>query len=370
MTGCQQACQSARQSKLAITRRSGCADTSVCGTASGAPRTKSWCSSAWTRPASRRYVRETVQGSRRDAEARLAELSHRRREHGRPRRPGVGIGSVISSTRGRETTTAHLKSVDPHRLQGDARPVPAPKFATLRIDKIAPLEVERRYRWVHGPPPLAPLTVRKVQTLAVDEVRHGRSMGWLADNPLRRVCRPWTGQGRQRAPEPEEVATAVAARGRVRRGAPRVSCDFGRVGTRPGPRPRRSAGATSISMPVTSMCTGRLRRSRAIRSRCSRRERRRTRGASRDRYRDRRDPETDPSRSDPSGPRVRNRSRGRCVRVFTGRCRRGAVASGPLWAPMGAAPQEDRTRARPAPRLSSLPRDGARGRRRADDRRA
>jgi len=87
-----------------------------------------------------------------------------------------------------------------------------PKFGTRRIDKIAPLEVERWYReLLTGPSPLAPLTVRKVHTLASTMLATVVRWGWLTENPLRRVRAPRGRAKAMRAPEPEEVATALAA---------------------------------------------------------------------------------------------------------------------------------------------------------------
>lgn len=158
----------------------------------------------------RRYLRETVAGSRREAEKRLAQLI-----------AAVDAGQAGATSRARlselvdawwEACTSHLSPHTRIGYRGTLRRYVLPAFGSRRIDKIKPLELERWYaKLIAGPPPLSPLTVRKIHTLLSGILSTAVRWGWLSMSPLARVRAPRAVLKAMRAPEPEEIALALQA---------------------------------------------------------------------------------------------------------------------------------------------------------------
>lgn len=106
----------------------------------------------------KRYVVETLRGSRRDAEKRLAQLV-----------AGVDTGRVTTEHRARlhelvdewwATSTGHLSPHTRIGYRGMLDRYILPEFGKRWIHKLAPLEIERWYaKLMAGPPPLSPLTM-------------------------------------------------------------------------------------------------------------------------------------------------------------------------------------------------------------------
>jgi len=158
----------------------------------------------------RRYIVETVRGSRRDAEKRLAQLI-----------TAADSGQAASTSKARlselvdawwEACTSHLSPHARIGYRGMLRRYVLPTFGSRRIDKLKPLELERWYaRLMAGPPPLSPLTVRKIHTLLSGILSTAVRWGWLPVSPLAHVRAPRAVLKAMRAPEPEEIALALQA---------------------------------------------------------------------------------------------------------------------------------------------------------------
>jgi integrase len=163
----------------------------------------------------RRYLRETVTGSRRDAEKRLAQLV-----------TSVDAGQAGPASRMRlselvdawwDACTSHLSPHTRIGYRGMLRRYVLPTFGSRRIDKLKPIELERWYaRLVEGTTPissrpLSPLTVRKIHTLLSGILSAAVRWDWLPVSPLERVRAPRATLKQARAPEPEEIALALRA---------------------------------------------------------------------------------------------------------------------------------------------------------------
>lgn len=163
----------------------------------------------------KRYVVETVRGSRRDAEKRLAQLV-----------VAVDVGQAGPSSKTRlsdlvdawwDACTSHLSPHTRIGYRGMLSRYILPTFGGRRIDKIKPLELERWYaQLVDGTSPissrpLSPLTVRKIHTLLSGILGAAVRWDWLAVSPLERVRAPRAVLKQARAPEPEEIALALRA---------------------------------------------------------------------------------------------------------------------------------------------------------------
>ncbi len=156
----------------------------------------------------RRYIVETVRGSRRDAEKRLAQLI-----------TAADSGQARSTSKARlselvdewwEACTSHLSPHTRIGYLGMLRRYVLPTFGSRRIDKLKPLELERWYaKLMAGPPPLSPLTVRKIHTLLAGILSTAVRWGWLPVSPLAHVRAPKAVLKAMRAPEPEEIALAL-----------------------------------------------------------------------------------------------------------------------------------------------------------------
>jgi len=156
----------------------------------------------------RRYIVETVRGSRRDAEKRLAQLI-----------TAADSGQARSTSKARlselvdewwEACTSHLSPHTRIGYLGMLRRYVLPTFGSRRIDKLKPLELARWYeKLVAGPPPLSPLTVRKIHTLLAGILSTAVRWGWLPVSPLAHVRAPKAVLKAMRAPEPEEIALAL-----------------------------------------------------------------------------------------------------------------------------------------------------------------
>jgi len=162
-----------------------------------------------------RYLRETVTGTRRDAEKRLAQLI-----------AAVDAGQVGATTKMRlsdlvdawwDACTGHLSPHTRIGYRGMLDRYVLPRFGSRRLDKIKPLDLERWYaRLVAGEEsasqrPLSPLTVRKVHTLLSGILSTAVRWGWLHVSPLERVRAPRARLKQVSAPEPEEIALALQA---------------------------------------------------------------------------------------------------------------------------------------------------------------
>jgi hypothetical protein len=135
----------------------------------------------------RRYIVETIRGSRRDAERRLAQLI-----------TAADSGQAIATSKARlselvdawwEACTGHLS---PHTRIGYRRMLRRyllPTFGSRRIDKIKPMELERWYaQLIEGKTPtssnpLSPLTVRKIHTIALGDLVDRGAVGLAAGEP-------------------------------------------------------------------------------------------------------------------------------------------------------------------------------------------
>jgi len=158
----------------------------------------------------RRYLRETVAGTRREAEKRLTQLI-----------AAVDTGQAGAISKARlselvdawwEACTSHLSPHTRIGYRGMLRRYLLPTFGSRRIDKIKPMELERWYaQLMAGPPPLSPLTVRKIHTLLSGILSTAVRWGWLSVSPLARVRAPRAILKAMRAPEPEEIALALQA---------------------------------------------------------------------------------------------------------------------------------------------------------------
>jgi integrase len=156
----------------------------------------------------RRYLRETVTGTRRDAEKRLTQLI-----------AAVDAGQAGATSKATlselvdawwEACTGHLSPHTRIGYRGMLRRNVLPTFGSRRIDKIKPLELERWYaQLIAGRPPLSPLTVRKIHTLLSGILSTAVRWGWLPVSPLARVRAPRAVLKAMRAPEPEEIALAL-----------------------------------------------------------------------------------------------------------------------------------------------------------------
>jgi integrase len=158
----------------------------------------------------RRYLRETVTGTRRDAEKRLTQLI-----------AAVDAGQAGATSKATlselvdawwEACTGHLSPHTRIGYRGMLRRNVLPTFGSRRIDKLKPLELERWYaKLMAGPPPLSPLTVRKIHTLLSGILSTAVRWGWLPVSPLAHVRAPRAVLKAMRAPEPEEIALALQA---------------------------------------------------------------------------------------------------------------------------------------------------------------
>jgi integrase len=156
----------------------------------------------------RRYLRETVAGTRRDAEKRLTQLI-----------VAVDAGQAGATSKATlselvdawwEACTGHLSPHTRIGYRGMLRRYLLPTFGSRRIDKIKPLEIERWYaQLMAGSRPLSPLTVRKIHTMLSGILSTGVRWGWLPVSPLARVRAPRAVLKAMRAPEPEEIALAL-----------------------------------------------------------------------------------------------------------------------------------------------------------------
>jgi integrase len=163
----------------------------------------------------KRYVVETVRGTRRDAEKRLAYLV-----------AAVDTGQAGPTSKARlrelvdawwEACTGHLSPNTRIGYRGMLDRYILPTFGPRRIDKIKPLELARRYaQLVAGTTPastrrLSALTVKKVHTLLSGIFSAAVRWGWLPVSPLERARSPRAVLKSIRAPEPEEIALALEA---------------------------------------------------------------------------------------------------------------------------------------------------------------
>jgi integrase len=162
-----------------------------------------------------RYLRETVAGSKRDAEKRLAQLI-----------AAVDGGQAGATSKMRlsdlvdawwDACTGHLSPHTRIGYRGMLDRYVLPRFGGRRLDKIKPLDLERWYaRLVAGEAsasqrPLSPLTVRKVHTLLSGILSTAVRWDWLTVSPLERVRAPRARLKQASAPEPEEIALALQA---------------------------------------------------------------------------------------------------------------------------------------------------------------
>ena len=163
----------------------------------------------------RRYVRETIDGSKRDAERRLSQLI-----------AAVDTGQAGASSHARvselveiwwEACTGQLSPNTRVGYRGMLRRYILPTLGTRRIDKVKPLDLERWYaRLVAGTDatstrPLSPLTVRKVHVLLSGIFSAAVRWGWLPVSPVQRARAPRVVMKPVEAPEPEEIARALDA---------------------------------------------------------------------------------------------------------------------------------------------------------------
>lgn len=163
----------------------------------------------------RRYLAETVRGTRREAEQRLAQLISAA-DSGR-------IGPTTKATLAElvdawwDACTGHLSPHTRIGYRGMLDRYVLPMFGSRRLDKLKPLELERWYaRLVAGDVsasrrPLSPLTVRKVHTMLSGILSTAVRWGWLTTSPLERVRAPRARLKQVSAPEPEEIALALEA---------------------------------------------------------------------------------------------------------------------------------------------------------------
>jgi integrase len=163
----------------------------------------------------RRYRYETVRGSRRDAEHRLAELL------------GEAAAGQVGSTRTVrfaelveawwEASTRDLSPNTRIGYRGILDRYLLPTFGHRRADRITPAELERWYAQLldgkarAAPRPLSAQTIRKVHHLMSSILSTAVRWGWLTANPAERTRPPRAKAAVVNPPEPGDVERALHA---------------------------------------------------------------------------------------------------------------------------------------------------------------
>jgi hypothetical protein len=161
-----------------------------------------------------RQIFETVRGSRREAERRLAQLiaevDSGRTGHTRNAR----FGELAQAWW--DTSTYHLAPNTRIGYRGMLDRYVLPMLEQRRLDKIKPADLERWYgQLLRGDisktsRPLSTGTIRKVHNLVSAIFASGVRWGWLPSNPVDRVRPPRAFVAAFEPPEPDAVAHALS----------------------------------------------------------------------------------------------------------------------------------------------------------------
>jgi integrase len=167
----------------------------------------------------RRYRYETVRGSRRDAERRLAELV-----------TAVGLGEFGTHGAARfgelvnawwEVSTTDLSPNTRIGYRGLLDRYLLPVFRHRRLDRIGPADLERLYaQLLEGTAPgveraLSALTVYKVHSLARGVMATAVRWGWIPNNPVTRAKPPRATVTPPMVPSVEDVVRALETASKV-----------------------------------------------------------------------------------------------------------------------------------------------------------
>jgi integrase len=163
----------------------------------------------------RRYRYETVRGSRRDAERRLAELLGD---------AAAGHGGSSRTVRFTELVEvwwdASTRDLSPNTrigYRGILDRYLLPTFGHRRTDRITPAELDRWYaQLLDGKArvavqPLSAVTIRKIHNLISAILATAVRWGWLTANPAERTRPPRARSGVVNPPEPADVERALRA---------------------------------------------------------------------------------------------------------------------------------------------------------------
>ena len=166
-----------------------------------------------------RYRYETVRGSRREAERRLAQLAS-----------SAGIGELGPSGAARfgelvdawwEVSTAALSPNTRIGYRGLLDRYLLPAFRNRRLDRIGPADLERLYaQLLDGTAPglarpLSALTVYKVHSLARVVMGTAVRWGWIPNNPASRAKPPRARVTPAEVPSVEDVVRVLEAASKV-----------------------------------------------------------------------------------------------------------------------------------------------------------
>jgi integrase len=167
----------------------------------------------------RRYRYETVHGSRRDAERRLAELV-----------TAVGLGELGTHGATRfgelvdawwEVSTTDLSPNTRIGYRGLLDRYLLPAFRNRRLDRIGPADLERLYALLlEGTAPglarpLSAVTVYKVHSLARGVMATAVRWGWMPNNPASRAKAPRARVTPATVPSVEDVVRALDAASQI-----------------------------------------------------------------------------------------------------------------------------------------------------------
>ena len=167
----------------------------------------------------RRYRYETVRGSRRDAERRMAQLVS-----------SAGIGELGPSGAARfgelvdawwEVSTADLSPNTRIGYRGLLDRYLLPAFRLRRLDRIGPADLERLYaQLLEGTAPgrarpLSAITVYKVHSLARALMATAVRWGWIQQNPASRAKPPRARVTPPEVPSVDDVLRALEAASNV-----------------------------------------------------------------------------------------------------------------------------------------------------------
>jgi integrase len=163
----------------------------------------------------RRAVRETFRGTKRDAEKRLAQLI----VDVEAGRVGVARASTVAELAGAwwDAHSGRLSPTTRIGYRGVLDRYIIPTFGRRKIDKVKPAELDRWYaELANGTAPVSrvPLsfsTIRNVHTVLSGMFRAAVRWEWLAASPVQRAQAPTARPATFHAPEPHEVARALAA---------------------------------------------------------------------------------------------------------------------------------------------------------------
>lgn len=166
-----------------------------------------------------RRVYETVRGSRRDADRRLAQLIAEIDAGQRGHTRNARFKDLVEAWW--EASTYQLTPNTRIGYRGILNRYLLPTFGNRRIDKIKPADIERWYGQLirgsasDGRRPLSPVTIRKIHNLASAILAAGVRWGWLPSNPIGQTRPPRGTTANFEPPEPETVSRALAVAAEV-----------------------------------------------------------------------------------------------------------------------------------------------------------